>query len=617
MQSRRPPVSTLLLPHPPLPHRRPSSMLSIDSQGSQPRTPRTGRSPNPSQVYFTPSRKSTDSWNSSNADETEWEWKPDQLLLLSRTLDALPAHLVTPFNGPIPPPNLLDKIARGVSTAKGPEDWPHSLRATRVKLIELARSKANKDDHRCQDLISEELDFDDASSYSYIHDGSERPLARRKPGRQSSMDFIDTAGQDIKNNPDIARLSRRLQRSERVSHVPAFHPYSRNTTRRSASPPPPAAVPSLIRDSSETLSSTASSSAQHRVLRHSISSMSSISMSSATSASGHPLPDPRVQRIRRSSLAAAPRLAAVTSPKPAVGVKRAPSYGALLQAVKREQDTAPADGRHERRDSGSYPSSDEEEKARTRNAKKARVKSTSKTTSSNPKNRPASPAPPPVPEKDDKPVAPAEPELDIAQLLASPPPSSFNKKKMAKVEGASKKVAPKRPAPMNLQRNPSMFGPELPVIEPASPPPPVPTKSTMATGTRTPPRSPIVAKPRARTHSIFAGSSAAAAAASLRAIRSPSPTLPLSPSPLSPASALACALSPTAHLVAPDTPASPSVMMSPPVGSRVKKTLKRVRRLVPGRRISFGSMRAVSEDAEGADEDGVEKTCLGSAFQLL
>lgn len=84
-QRRPPPVSplALVLPHPPLPRRR-ASLLSIDSVGSGPRTPRSCGSPVTSAIFCAPSRRSTDSWNSSNADELEWEWKPDQVLLLSR-----------------------------------------------------------------------------------------------------------------------------------------------------------------------------------------------------------------------------------------------------------------------------------------------------------------------------------------------------------------------------------------------------------------------------------------------------------------------------------------------------------------------------------------------------
>ncbi|KAG2341700.1 hypothetical protein BDR05DRAFT_949529 [Suillus weaverae] len=59
-------------------------------------------------------------------DDPSIDWKEDEVRLLGRTLDALPSHLIMPFNGSIPPPNLLDKIACGITAAKGSNDWPHS-----------------------------------------------------------------------------------------------------------------------------------------------------------------------------------------------------------------------------------------------------------------------------------------------------------------------------------------------------------------------------------------------------------------------------------------------------------------------------------------------------------
>ena len=125
-------------------------------------------------------------------------------------MDALPAHLVTPFHGPIPPSNLLDKIARGVSQAKGPADWPHSIRATRVKLLELARAHAKEETlaQQRRQTIREEVEIDDGSNYSYFHDGEEKPVGgtRRPLYRQSSMDFIKPTPADIRDNASIARL---------------------------------------------------------------------------------------------------------------------------------------------------------------------------------------------------------------------------------------------------------------------------------------------------------------------------------------------------------------------------------------------------------------------------
>jgi transcription factor SPN1 len=59
-------------------------------------------------------------------------------------LDALSTHVLTPFIGPVPPSNLLNKIARGVGQAKGPSDWPYSLRSTHAKLVELCRARAKE-----------------------------------------------------------------------------------------------------------------------------------------------------------------------------------------------------------------------------------------------------------------------------------------------------------------------------------------------------------------------------------------------------------------------------------------------------------------------------------------
>jgi hypothetical protein len=216
----------------PLPPRRTPSLLSFASAAS-PRTPRSCGSPCAS-IFVPPhpNRKSTDSWNSSNGpDESEYEWKPEQVLLLSRasssslrspsasltvsqTLDALPAHLVTPFNGPIPPSNLLDKIARGVSQAKGPVDWPHSLRATRVKLIELSRLRAKEQTvaKRQRESIAEELEYalGMEPNYVYSQNGTEKPIGNRKPlYRQSSMDFmLNAVGADIQHNENLTRWVR-------------------------------------------------------------------------------------------------------------------------------------------------------------------------------------------------------------------------------------------------------------------------------------------------------------------------------------------------------------------------------------------------------------------------
>ena len=112
---------------------------------------------------------------------------------IHQTLDALPAHVLTPFIGPVPPSNLLDKIASGVAQAKGPNEWPYSLRATRSKLVELCRARAKEvaAEQKRRNIIEEE-DMDQGLEQSrevLQHTTNiKRPLYR-----QSSMDFMQSA----------------------------------------------------------------------------------------------------------------------------------------------------------------------------------------------------------------------------------------------------------------------------------------------------------------------------------------------------------------------------------------------------------------------------------------
>ncbi|KAJ7761908.1 hypothetical protein DFH07DRAFT_771228 [Mycena maculata] len=562
MQAHRRPTKGLtplaiVLPHPNLPRRRSSLLSSLPS----PRTPRSCGSPSNSSLIFAAAanRKSTDSWNSSNqdlADDLDYDWKPDQILLLRRTLDALPPHLMTPFNGPIPPSNLLDKIARGVTQAKG-EDWPHSLRATRVKLIELAR-KIAEEDSKPRKTIPEENDMD-CSDYPYFAEGDVLQqttnigigktglgLGPRRPlYRQSSMDFLNNSPEPH-DSDSINRLSTRLQKADRFIPNSSYHPYSRSQIqqRRSSSPPRPTHIPSLISPSTpstSTLSSLASLStagAHTRVLRRSTSITSSSTTSnsrmSISSAGGLPpvAADPRVQRVRRSESFCGP---SVPKEPTRCAVKRAPSYGALAQESR---DKMPMDTDI----SVPCPSSDEEEKIRTRRAKKPRTRSTSASTSSPP---PPSPTPS-SPSSATRSPASSRPKVSACtQELGLSKRTTKSRASVKAPESQAGADLPKagreRPKGMDAKRNPSMFGAEL-------------------------------------------------------------PRLPSS-------------------LQEPETPATPFLsaapLLAPPPTEKVK-TLRRVRRLPPARRISFGSLiPPVGEDGHEADmEEGDEERGLGSAFQL-
>lgn len=124
----------------------------------------------------------------------------------SQTLEALPSHLLTPFNGPVPPSNLLDKLARGVAKAKNPVDWPHSMRATRAKIVELARLRAKeiRDESASDTIVEEGSDSSDVPLQQTTNIGLKRPLYR-----QSSMDFMRPSKLDPKDNPNISRYALR------------------------------------------------------------------------------------------------------------------------------------------------------------------------------------------------------------------------------------------------------------------------------------------------------------------------------------------------------------------------------------------------------------------------
>ncbi|TCD64907.1 Transcription factor iws1 [Steccherinum ochraceum] len=438
-------VAPLLVSQDPITRAR-ASMRS--SMSSAPHTPTGDNPPLPLFGSSNTNRYSTDSWNSSTydtADDVEWEWRPEHLRLLTRTLDNLPAHLLTPFNGPVPPSNLLDKIAKGVSHAKGPIDWPHSLRATRAKIVELARVRAREaaDGGDTTDTIAEEeTTGSDVPLKQTTNTGPKRPLYR-----QSSMDFMQTAKVDIKDNDYIRRLSRRLQHTDRVLESP-FHPYAHH---RSSSPAYGSLRPST--PSSTTLNSTASSSRPFRTKR----SMSSLSSASDASRAA----DPRVQRIILSDSFAG-------SSRP---LKRAPSFG---NGSRNSLDSNAMSVDHSTKDSD-VTSSDEEEKMRSRKAKKARTKAASPTPPAT-----ASLMSPPTSKTGQRPKAKAP---------SRPSPPSKPPSKVSNTPKSPESVVPGRPTKRraNVRRNPSILGPELPNPQPnLEPPAAIPGLRSPAVGVNSP-----------------------------------------------------------------------------------------------------------------------------------
>ena len=75
------------------------------------------------------------------------------------------------------------------------------MRATRAKIVELARFRArNSRDESASDTIAEEDSTDDAPLKQTTNIGHKRPLYR-----QSSMDFMQSAKTDLKDNANISR----------------------------------------------------------------------------------------------------------------------------------------------------------------------------------------------------------------------------------------------------------------------------------------------------------------------------------------------------------------------------------------------------------------------------
>ncbi|KAG6842363.1 hypothetical protein C0991_010653 [Blastosporella zonata] len=499
------------------------------------------------------------------------------------TLDALPPQLLTPFNGPIPPSNLLDKIARGVSQAKGPIEWPHSLRATRVKLIELSRARAKEERMPYRTSGYSDVDMDEANDARYP-DGIGKPTHRRRPlYKQSSMDFMTTA--DLKDDEHIDILSDWSQHPERLISKSGFHPYAHTVPRsRLSSPACSTRFSSRIgtsSPSSSTLNTLSSFSSANRILRRTSSNVSSTSASSISMNGSVACTDPRVQRVRRQESLFPPvpppkdiRLAPSTHKEnldssPLAGVKRAPSFGALAQEVKRERPLiAKAE---DNKDGPAYPSSDEEEKIRAKGAKKMRVKDSglapaaSLNTGTPPRTSPSVASPKRTKTKAPLTAPPCLPCKSLATPKSPKPkkrstgeaPSNPETKPRLSGQSATAKEARKRPVPpMNLKRNPSMFGADLPHRLPSEP-----------------------LSPRLQA--------------------SPSPTL---------------------------NGRAATGVASPDASPRKPKTLRRVQRVTLGRRISFTNLAAPTEEADADDEDASglhqerrrqrELGQLGSAFQL-
>ncbi|KAG5221224.1 Transcription factor iws [Salix suchowensis] len=313
----------------------------------------------------------------------------------------------------------------------------------------------------------------------------------------------------------------RLPRPDRLFR--AFHPYTPSRSSRlldrSSSPPSAGAVPSLINPStpsSSTLNSinsinsiNLSATARPRALRRSTSTSSS--MSSLSSSSGlFVMADPRIQRMRKADTASISSNSGRGSPLPCM--LHAPSIynrplpqtpdlmtppapttpGATHRtSAKRSPDTrqiaSVVCGGHKYSDSTSrmYASSDEEEKIRSRSAKKVRTRTGAADANAGIVGLSPSPMATPskagkkstesgvLPVKVEKVKSPKGSKAD-AQKSKPDRAKGLGIEKLSKASPADgAKTQPSRHRPMNVQRNPSILGAELPAL--ATSPTPIST----------------------------------------------------------------------------------------------------------------------------------------------
>ena len=236
-----------------------------------------------------------------------------------------------------------------------------------------------------------------------------------------------SSGSRLIGSRRFVSLSYRLQHTERMIPNPAYHPYAR---------PSPHLRSGGSSASSTTLNSQSSCGSASKVprLRRSLSSISNSSDSYVQT----PGFDPRVQHIRRTESFAGSALYPPGSP-----LKCVPSFGSIS---KRSSDAMSVDYSNR---SDVTSSSDEEEKLRSKKAKKPRVKASSPTT----------PVSSPSPPSHVKTKQLRRTTKHISKTSSAPTPTDTHRTSRQKV---------------TLSRNPSILGPELPHLSHARPTPPTP-----------------------------------------------------------------------------------------------------------------------------------------------
>lgn len=456
--------------------------------------------------------------------------------------------------------------------------------------MELARLHAQEDNApRVLQIAEEEpiqpMDTDDTpdsnlANSNYSYHGSETPRTpqnsrTRKPlYRQSSMDFMTGAELSTKPKDNLAsyvlpicsdpftrclhpRISR-LERADRQSTNPTFHPYSRlrsNLSNGSSTPPPP---PIALGSMNEPTPSSALSSATPGPKRRSALSSNAVSsLDSAPVLSTTVLPP--VSEIP-------PPVPPKDKPRRPLHIRGPPKQKSMMPTESKSPALLGAFGSGSPADlQPNYASSDEEEKRRAKSAKRLRSKN-GLAISVNV-------------ERDTKGSLAASKESHLLSENRAPetPKTTKTSRKYANLttegqnlpSGASTK---RKAGALKPQRNPSTFDGELPSL----------STSTPMSRSR---RLPLPETPQSQV-----------------AYPPPTPsTVALSP----PASSSPAVM---------DTVMRATMTPSSPPGTQKVRTLRRVRRiLAPARRISFGNPEKSNEGLER--EAGIHGG-LESAFQL-
>ncbi|EJU04803.1 hypothetical protein DACRYDRAFT_20418 [Dacryopinax primogenitus] len=264
-------------------------------------------------------RRSTDSFTSYASEESGLsgisgmsslvleppEWQEEHEKVLGRALDSLPDYLTTPYVGNIPPPNLLQNLAKGIlkDMKENKTGWPYTLAQTRAKLREIAEVKARE---------LRELGRDPERA-----DGANK----RSLHRSDSMDFLPINGKDR-----VAAASRRMQRLDQILDPTLRPPNSSRSSRRTT-------AAAVNEEPPQTITITYQS-----LPRPLIRTRTNVAPLAPVTPSVIDIPPPSTPALRRMASSTAVFEPAGSEPATLRALKRAPSYGSSADVPEGSPD---------------------------------------------------------------------------------------------------------------------------------------------------------------------------------------------------------------------------------------------------------------------------------------